>query len=377
MSLPKIYPASFVDTRDIALDMTLRKPAAEMLSAFQPKHDELASSVEGISGQKPTDEALRMRNEALQREIAERKRVEAAWEEERSLLVRRVEERTAALSVANAELAKASRLKDEFLANISHELRTPLCAILGVCETLKEQIDDHSRDGQLRALADIEENGRHLLSLINDILDLSKIEAGKIELGIGPVLVESVCHASLSAIKHEAGEKRLKVSVSLDRMAPAVAADALRLKQILVNLLSNAVKFTPEGGSIGLEVKGDAERGVAHFAVWDTGIGIAQEDVPRLFQPFVQLDSSLSRQYPGTGLGLVLVHRLVELHGGSVTVESEPGRGSRFTVSLPWQESVGAGLLGETEIVTQTASLQTNKAGRNLRGRDSFFEVIL
>ena len=114
-------------------------------------------------------------------------------------------------------------------------------------------------------------------------------------------------------------------------------ADERRLKQILVNLLSNAVKFTPEGGEIGLQVLGDVEQQIVHFIVWDTGIGIAQENIGRLFQPFVQLDSSLSRQYAGTGLGLALVRRLAELHGGSVSVESEVGKGSRFTVSLPWR----------------------------------------
>jgi CheY-like chemotaxis protein/anti-sigma regulatory factor (Ser/Thr protein kinase) len=135
-------------------------------------------------------------------------------------------------------------------------------------------------------------------------------------------------------------EKRLKISFEQDEQVTLILADERRLKQILVNLLSNAVKFTPADGEIGLKVCGDAEKGVVRFSVWDTGIGISMADIVKLFQPFVQLDSTLARQYPGTGLGLVLVHRMVELHGGGVMIESEPGKGSRFTVVLPWLKPV-------------------------------------
>jgi CheY-like chemotaxis protein len=185
-------------------------------------------------------------------------------------------------------------------------------------------------------LRTVEESGRHLLSLINDILDLSKIEAGKVELQIGPAAVGMICQASLQFIKQTALKKRIQVSLTLDSQVTTLQADERRLKQILVNLLSNAVKFTPEGGAVGLDVKGDAEKSVVRLTIWDTGIGIAPENMDKLFQPFVQLDSRLSRQYSGTGLGLSLVHRMVEMHGGSISVESEVGKGSRFTVSLPW-----------------------------------------
>jgi len=252
-------------------------------------------------------------------------------------LERRVAERTADLSAANAELARAARLKDEFLASMSHELRTPLNAILGLSEALQEQVYGPLSARQFKSLRNIEASGRHLLTLINDILDVSKIGAGKLELEKTLVSVESVSRASLGLIKQPAHRKRLKISSSLDSAVRTIHADPRRLKQILVNLLSNAVKFTPEGGQIGLEVVGDAEGQAVHFAVWDTGVGIAPEGMERLFRPFVQLDSSLSRQHTGTGLGLVLVHRMAELHGGGVSVESEPGKGSRFTVSLPWQ----------------------------------------
>ncbi|NUO80122.1 PAS domain S-box protein [candidate division KSB1 bacterium] len=248
------------------------------------------------------------------------------------------EERTAALNVANAELARAARLKDEFLASMSHELRTPLNAILGISEALREEVYGPVNDGQRTALNNIEESGRHLLSLINDILDLSRIEAGKLELEIDPFSVESVCAASLRFIQQMALHKGLNISAQYDPAVKIIHADERRLKQVLVNLLSNAVKFTPNGGTVGLKVVGEPQHEVVHFTVWDTGIGISVPDLLKLFQPFVQLDSSLSREYPGTGLGLVLVQRMVKLHGGGVSVESEPGRGSRFTVSLPWQK---------------------------------------
>jgi len=273
--------------------------------------------------------------------VFEKVRLDAALEKERTSLARRVSERTAELNIANAELRRAARAKDEFLAGMSHELRTPLTAILGMSESLQEQIYGPQNEKQLQALRTIETSGQHLLALINDILDLSKVEAGKMELQIGPVVVESVCQASLQFIKEAALKKQIKVTSTLDHQVLTIQADERRLKQILVNLLGNAVKFTPEGGKVGLEMQSDAERQMVHFVVKDTGIGITQENIGRLFQPFVQLDSSLSRQYSGTGLGLSLVKRLVELHGGSVSVESQEGQGSQFTVSLPWREASG------------------------------------
>ncbi len=277
------------------------------------------------------------------RDITERVLVEEALREERASLAQRVAERTAALSIANAELARAARLKDEFLANMSHELRTPLNAILGMSEVLRAELCGPLNTEQLKSVRTIEESGDHLLNLINDILDVSKIEAGKVELQIRSIAIEPVCRASMQLVKQQSYKKRLNVSSIFDSAVTNVQADERRLKQILVNLLSNAVKFTPDGGTIGLEVVGNATEQTVHFIVWDTGIGIGPEGMKRLFggsegpRPFVQLDSSLSRQYEGTGLGLSLVYRMTEMHGGSVSVESEVGKGSRFTVSLPWQ----------------------------------------
>jgi PAS domain S-box-containing protein len=270
------------------------------------------------------------------RDITERKRMEAALADERALLARRIDERTADLSAANAELARAARLKDEFLASMSHELRTPLNAVLGLSEALHEEIYGPLNAQQRKSLSSIEESGRHLLELINDILDLAKIGTGTFELEIGPISITAICQASLRLIKQDAHKKQLSVAITIDPAVSTLQADSRRLKQILINLLSNAVKFTPQGGAIGLEVVGDPEEQVARLTVWDTGIGIAREDMGRLFQPFVQLDSRLARQYNGTGLGLALVYRMVEMHGGSIAVESAPGSGSRFTISLPW-----------------------------------------
>ena len=283
---------------------------------------------------------LRATNIALQHELAERKQTEVALADERLSLALRVEERTADLRAANAELARAMRIKDEFLASMSHELRTPLNTILGMAETVQEGIFGAINDEQTDALRRIEESGRHLLALINDILDLSKVEAGKLDLIIEDVGMAVIVQASLRLVSQLARQKNLRITSSIDRAVGMIQADSRCLKQMLVNLLSNAVKFTPEAGVIGLDVVGDAAAQRIHLTVWDTGIGIAADDLPRLFQPFVQLDSRLARQYAGTGLGLALVQRMAALHGGSVAVESTLGQGSRFTITLPWPAAV-------------------------------------
>ncbi len=249
-------------------------------------------------------------------------------------LEQRVLERTTELNRANAELERASRAKDEFLANMSHELRTPLNSILGLSESLLEQRRGPLNEQQQNSLRIIESSGQHLLELINDILDLSKIEAGMFNIHLEPVSVDDTCRSCLAFVQDPAARKSITLTYTNDAPAARILADPRRLKQMLVNLLTNAVKFTPEHGKVLLLIEGDLERDLIQFSVVDTGIGIAPEDLKRLFQPFVQLDSSLNRQYQGTGLGLALVQRLADLHGGSIQVESEPGRGSRFTVSL-------------------------------------------
>jgi signal transduction histidine kinase/CheY-like chemotaxis protein len=275
--------------------------------------------------------------ERARREIEERRIAEQKLDAERQSLAEKVAIQTAELRKANAELEHAVRLKDEFLASMSHELRTPLNAILGIAEGLQDQFYGPLNEKQIRSVQLVEHSGRHLLALINDILDVSKIESGELMLERETISVPSVCAASLQFIKVAANKKYIKVHSQIDDQVTHILADSRRLKQILINLLSNAVKFTPDHGAIGLDVTGDLENEVARFTVWDTGIGIAEEDQPRLFKPFIQLDSSLARQYAGTGLGLSLVKRMTEMHGGTASVESTLGQGSRFTVTIPWQ----------------------------------------
>ena len=258
----------------------------------------------------------------ISRDIAQRKRAEAELAAERASLAARVEERTADLSRTNAELARAVRAKDEFLANMSHELRTPLNAILALSESLLDQIRGPINERQRASLSSIETSGRHLLTLINDILDLSKIEAGRLDLRFEPTPLAELCEASLLFVREMALKKQLQIGFSLDDQLTVIEADAQRLKQMLVNLLSNAVKFTEPGGTVELAVEVDREAEAVRFTVADSGVGIDPEMMARLFQPFTQLDASLSRRHEGTGLGLALVRRLAELHGGSVAVES-------------------------------------------------------
>ncbi|MDM8554729.1 response regulator [Desulfococcaceae bacterium HSG7] len=268
--------------------------------------------------------------------------LETLWENKPSYLlmlhdITETKEANIALENERSSLARANRLKDEFLANMSHELRTPLTAVLGMSEALIDEVYGDLNERQLKSLKSIESSGRHLLNLINDILDLSKIEAGQAELAIGQVYVQEVCQASQQMIKQIALKKKQTLSLTIDSRLQYIRADVMRLKQMLVNLLMNAVKFTPEGGKVGLEVEGIPEQGLAKFTVWDTGMGISQENIQKLFKPFVQVDGSYTRQHEGTGLGLALVYNLAEMHGGSVSVESEAGEYSRFMIMLPWQ----------------------------------------
>ena len=264
----------------------------------------------------------------LESEIIERQRVQDQLRLLNLELEQRVHERT-------MELSHANRAKDEFLANMSHELRTPLNTVLGLSESLLEQRRGPLNEKQVQSIELIASSGQHLLGLINDILDVSKIEAGKLELHPTRVYVRDLCVSSMNFVKELALKKRISVECSIDESIHTFQADPQRLKQILINLLTNAVKFTPERGNVWLQVNTNEDRDQILFSVADTGIGIAADDLRKLFTPFVQLDSSLARQYSGTGLGLALVQKLTELHGGSVHVESEAGRGSRFTVVLP------------------------------------------
>jgi PAS domain S-box-containing protein len=248
------------------------------------------------------------------------------------------------LEMANVELGRALRMKDEFLANMSHELRTPLNAIIGLTQSLNDETVGPVNEKQNKYLRVIMESGEHLLELINDILDLAKIESGEVVLEKTAVSIRENCEASIRMIRQIAHKKKQSVEVTIDPQADYVAADQRRFKQMIVNLLSNAVKFTPEFGKLGLVVRFDDEHKNLLFEVWDTGIGISEGDLNRLFKPFVQVNSGLSRETGGTGLGLALVAQLAKLHNGRVDAVSQVGVGSRFILSLPWMPGLSAAL---------------------------------
>ena len=244
----------------------------------------------------------------------------------------------------NEELTRANRLKDEFLATMSHELRTPLNAVLGMTEILQEEMFGEINNEQRDALQTIESSGNHLLSLINDIIDLSMIESGYLKLSCTSTAIAQLCQSSIAFIQPQASQKQIQISAEIAPNLPNLMLDERRILQVLINLLNNAVKFTPDNGSVSLTVTHEppvknTNQSSVRITVIDTGIGIAPEHLDKLFQRFVQIDSSLNRKYEGTGLGLALVQRIVELHGGTVEVSSEFGRGSQFTVALPCEES--------------------------------------
>jgi signal transduction histidine kinase len=231
------------------------------------------------------------------------------------------------------QLEAASRHKSEFLANMSHELRTPLNAILGFSEVLAERMFGEVNEKQAEYLQDILSSGRHLLSLINDILDLSKVEAGRLELELGRFHLPTALDNALTLIRERATRHGITLTQIVDHWIGDIVADERKVKQILLNLLSNAVKFTPEGGRVGgAATAGD---GVVTIAVSDTGIGIAPEDQAAVFEEFRQVGREDARKQEGTGLGLTLAKKFVELHGGRIGVQSQVGQGSTFSFTLP------------------------------------------
>lgn len=244
------------------------------------------------------------------------------------------QERSEALKREKLLSEAASQAKSGFLANMSHELRTPLTSILGFSHVLLEQIFGPLNAKQQQYLANISSCGQNLLELINDLLDLSRVEADKENLNLEVLQVEDICQACLSLVQERANSQGLKLSVAIAANATTCIADKRRLKQVLFNLLSNSVKFT-QSGSITLKV--DKAKGIIQFSVIDTGIGISGMHQTHIFEPFVQLDNGLTGKHEGTGLGLALTRRLAQLHGGEVTVSSELGRGSCFMLRLPEQ----------------------------------------
>ncbi|MBI5099335.1 MAG: PAS domain S-box protein [Nitrospirae bacterium] len=253
----------------------------------------------------------------------------------------------------------ANKAKSDFLANISHEFRTPLNSILGFSEVLRDEMYGKLNEKQKEYIGDIHGSGKHLLSLINDILDLSKVEAGRMELEAGSFLLSNVLNASLIMFKEKAIKHGIKLDIRMETEADIMMeADERKLKQIMFNLLGNAVKFTPDGGYVSVAARLEVGAGLVRaqeqegqpqglplqdfieISVEDTGIGIKPEDIQKLFKEFTQLESAYAKKHEGTGLGLALTKRLVELHGGRIWVESEYGKGSRFTFTIPLKRSI-------------------------------------
>lgn len=293
-------------------------------------------------------------------DITERKHLEHTLRDSEKQL--RIEQQSLASRVAErtAELQKALKAKDEFLATMSHELRTPLTAILGMSEILETELRGPLNETQKKYVSSINKSGQHLLTLINDILDMAKIEAGRLDLNIETIHINQICESSLMFIAESAKQKSLNVKFENANSQLTMEADPRRLKQILINLLGNSVKFTPKNGTIGLNISEDKENNSVIFTVWDNGIGISLEDQKKLFQPFMQVESSLDRRFEGTGLGLSLVARLTQLHGGSVSLTSQPDQGTKVLVTLPKRKP-----FDQIVVLPETGPLGRNSISNN------------
>jgi signal transduction histidine kinase len=289
----------------ISVPMLLEEQVIGSVSLVRKTPDQFPAEVVELLKTFATQSALAIQNARLFREIADKSRL----------------------------LEAASRHKSEFLANMSHELRTPLNAILGFSEVLAERMFGEVNDKQAEYLQDILSSGRHLLSLINDILDLSKVEAGRLELELGQFHLPTALDNALTLVRERATRHGITLTPRVDPGVGDVVADERKVKQILLNLLSNAVKFTPEGGRVGLTATAAAD-GIT-IAVSDTGIGIAPEDQAAIFEEFRQVGREDARKQEGTGLGLTLAKKFVELHGGRIGVQSQVGQGSTFSFTLP------------------------------------------
>jgi signal transduction histidine kinase len=279
--------------------------------------------------------ALRYENSWLREALDRMQEANQRLHESERVLERQVAERTAELAQARDEALAANRQKSTFLANMSHELRTPLNSIIGFSEVLGTKLFGELNPKQAEYITDIHESGRHLLSLINDILDLSKIEAGRLELNTSSFELPAVVGNVLTLMKERAARRSVSLLSDVPARVGMITADERKVKQVLINLLSNAVKFTEAGGTVTIRIRLTPQDVV--ISVIDTGIGIAAADHQLIFEEFRQVTSDYTRKQEGTGLGLALCKRLVELHGGRIWVESQPGQGSVFTFTLPQQ----------------------------------------
>jgi signal transduction histidine kinase len=335
------------------------------LSRLVPVIQRELREAEVRKGRRQAEEAFRNSYEELEDKVKKRSFELQSMNLELQALNRELLIRRSEAEEAKSMAERANNAKSEFLANMSHELRTPLNSIIGFSEVLIDGMAGPLGEKQLEYLCDILDSGKHLLELINDILDLSKIEAGKVELELCAFPVRELLESSIAMFKETAVRHKLVLRVDIAHDIGSVVADERKIKQVLFNLLGNAVKFTPDGGGICLSARvaplsgppgkalscnydGSTDmkarsrtpvmpvstRGVL-ISVEDTGIGIARENMQRLFRPFEQLDSRLSKKYEGTGLGLHLCKKFIELHGGNIWAESDPGKGSRFSFVIP------------------------------------------
>ena len=266
------------------------------------------------------------------RDITERKAVENRIQTLREQYTAELTMKNEQLEARNREVEQANRLKNEFLASMSHELRTPLHTIIGFSELLAEQLEGPLGEKQQRFVGHILQDARHLLELINEILDISKIESGRLELKRESFDFSQCVEEVLAGIRHQAATKNITLE-NKNRFQSSLYADRLRVKEILYNLLSNAVKFTPERGRVWVE--GSSEGGTLRVSVCDTGIGIPEQEHPSIFEKFYQVGDASGGTREGTGLGLPITKHLVELHGGTISVESRPGQGSSFRLTFP------------------------------------------
>jgi PAS domain S-box-containing protein len=284
----------------------------------------------------PSDSAEGFRVTAIIRDTTERRTAEESLRKVREEYTQELAEANAELEMTNRELERANRLKSEFLASMSHELRTPLHTIIGFSELLGEELEGPLNEKQHRFVQHIHKDSLHLLELINDVLDISKIEADRLELRPEAFDFTALLAESLASVRSLA-EAKSHILESASNVPRAVEADRLRIKQVLVNLLSNAIKFTPEGGRIGVDAR--VQESAVVVSVSDTGIGIPPEEHESIFDKFHQVGATTKGVREGTGLGLAITKRLVEQHGGSISVQSKPQQGSTFVFTLPLESA--------------------------------------
>ena len=275
-----------------------------------------------VTARKQVEQTLQERNEQLD---AQNEELQSQTEE---LMTQQQE-----LIEKTGEVERANQLKSEFLANMSHELRTPLNVIIGFSELMRDEVPGKINDEQRQCLEDVLGSSQHLLNLINEVLDLSKIESGKAELDLTNLALTEVIEPLARTILPVLAPGQHSLDVEIEKELPLVHADKAKVSEVLLNLLSNAAKFTPDGGK--LKIRAVREGDWCQVSVIDNGIGIKKEDQEQIFEPFCQLDNPLTREKSGTGLGLALVKQIIERHGGQIWVESEYGKGSRFTFTLP------------------------------------------